>query len=128
MSLYKAVFKIIKKNLLDIVIYFGITLGVLMLLNGVYADNESKKATLDKYNIYVENLDNSEYADAVVDFLKRMHNVKEEKLTEEQVKDLLYYQQVVAYVKIPEGFGDTFEKTGENRIVNMYDDAIPVAL
>ncbi len=128
MSLYKAFFKIIKKNLLGIVIYFGITLGVLMLLNGVYADNESKKATLDKYNIYVENLDNSEYADAVVDFLKRMHNVKEEKLTEEQVKDLLYYQQVVAYVKIPEGFGDTFEKTGENRIVNMYDDSIPVGL
>ena len=128
MSLYKAFFKIIKKNLLGIVIYFGITLGVLMLLNGVYADNESKKAALDKYNIYVENLDNSEYADAVVDFLKRMHNVKEEKLTEEQVKDLLYYQQVVAYVKIPEGFGDTFEKTGENRIVNMYDDSIPVGL
>ncbi len=128
MSLYKAFFKIIKKNLFSVLLYFGITIGIVMLLNGIYADNESKKATLDKYDIYVENQDDSEYADAVVEFLKKSHKVKDKKLEEDQIKDLLYYEQIVSYIRIPKGFGDTFEKTGENQIINTYDDSMPVGL
>ena len=128
MSLYKAFFKIIKKNLFSVLLYLGIAVGVVMLLNGIYADNESKKAKLDKYNIYVENQDDSEYATAVAEYLKKAHNVKDKELTEDQVKDLLYYEQIVAYIRIPKGFGETFAATGENKIVNMYDDSMPVGI
>ena len=128
MSLYKAFFKIIKKNLFSVVIYFAITVGVIMLLNGIYADNESKKAKLDKYSIYVEDEDGSEYSKAVVDFLNTFHNVKKNQLSQDQIKDLLFYEQIVAYIRIPKGFGDTFIKTGENQIVNTYDDSMPVGI
>ena len=128
MSLYKAFFKIIKKNLFSVLIYFGITIGVIMLLNGVYADNESKKAKLDKYSIYVEDEDGSEYSNAVVDFLNEFHNVKETQLSQDQIKDLLFYEQIVSYIRIPKGFGDTFINTGENQIINTYDDSMPVGI
>ncbi len=128
MSLYKAFFKIIKKNLVGILINLGITIVILMMLNGIYADNESKKAKLDSYNIYVENEDDSEYADEVVGFLKEFHKVKDNKLTEDQIKDLLYYEQIVAYIRIPKGFGEAFAKNGENRIVNTYDDSMPMGI
>ena len=128
MSLYKAFFKIIKKNRFSVILYFVITLGVLMLLNGIYANNESKKATLDKYSIYVENQDDSEYANAVVGYLKDAHKVKDKELTGDQIKDLLYYEQIVAYIRIPKGFGETFAATGENKIVNTYDDSMPVGI
>ena len=128
MSLYKAFFKIIKKNWFSVLIYFVITIGVIMLLNGVYADNESKKAKLDKYNIYVEDEDGSDYSKAVVDFLNEFHNVKETQLSQDQIKDLLFYEQIVSYIRIPKGFGDTFIETGENQIVNTYDDSMPVGI
>ena len=54
MSLYRAFFKNIKKNLVSILVYFGITVGILVLLGGIYSDNSGKKAELDSYNIYVE--------------------------------------------------------------------------
>ncbi len=128
MSLYRAFFKIIKKNLVSILVYFGITVGILVLLGGIYSDNSGKKAELDSYNIYVEDHDDSEYSRAVVDYLKSIHKVEEKKLEDDQIRDLLYYEQIVSYIRIPEGFGDTFETTGENKIVNTYDDAMPVGI
>ena len=121
MSLYKAFFKIIKKNLVGILVYFGLTIVILVMLGGIYSDSSSKKAELDSYNIYVEDYDNSEYSKAVVDYLKSIHKVEEKKLEDDQIKDLLYYEQIVSYIRIPEGFGKTFETTGENKIINTYD-------
>ncbi len=128
MSLFKAFFKIIKKNLFGVLLHFGITIGVLMLLNGIYSDNESKKATLDSYKIYVENEDDSEYARALEKYLGSIHKIREDKLNQDQIKDLLYYEEIVSYIRIPKGFGEEFAKTGGSRIENMYDEAMPVGL
>ena len=53
MSLYKAFFKMAKKNKLGILIYFGITVFIIVLLGGIYANKKDKKAVLDSYKIYV---------------------------------------------------------------------------
>ena len=128
MILYNAFFKITKKNLLSILIYLGITVGIIALLSGIYKSKQDQKAVLDSYNIYVENHDQSEAATALVNYLSKIHKVSEEKMSEEAIRDNMYYEQIVTYVEIPEGFGETFLSTGENKVVNTYDDSMPVGI
>ena len=128
MSLYKAFFKILKKNRFSIILYFVITIGVLIMLSGIYSNKTAKKATLESYPIYIRDLDDSEYSRAVVEYLGSIHSVKDKELNEDQIKDLLYYEQIVSYIVIPKGFGDSFRTNGENRIHNEYDEAMPVGI
>ena len=128
MSLYKAFFKILKKNRFAVILYLVITIGVLVMLSGIYSNNTAKKATLESYPIYIRDLDNSEYSKAVVEYLGSIHSVKENELNEDQIKDLLYYEQIVSYIVIPQGFGDSFRANGENKIHNEYDEAMPVGI
>ena len=128
MSLYKAFFKIIKRNWVSILVYFGITLGIIALLSGIYKKKQDQKAVLDSYDIYVDDRDRSEASKALVDYLSKIHKVADEKMSEEVIMDNMYYEQIVSYVKIPEGFGETFLTTGENQVINTYDDSMPVGL
>lgn len=128
MSLYKAFFKIIKRNWVSILVYFGITLGIIGLLSGIYKEKADKKAVLDSYPIYIEDLDRSEASKALVAYLSKIHKVSSEKMTEDAIRDNLYYEQIVSSIRIPKGFGDTFLTTGENQIVNTYDDSMPVGI
>ena len=128
MSLYKAFFKIIKKNWVSIVVYFGITLGIIGLLSGIYKKKADEKAVLDSYSIYVEDEDRSEASEALVAYLSKVHKVYSEKLTEDGIRDNLYYERIVSCIRIPRGFGDTYLTTGENQVINTYDDSMPVGL
>ena len=128
MSLYKAFFKIVRKNWVSIVIFFGITLGIIALLSGIYKQKADEKAVMDSYSIYVEDEDQSEASKALVTYLSKVHSVYSEKLTEDGIRDNLYYEQIVSCIRIPKGFGETFLTTGENQVVNTYDDSMPVGI
>ncbi len=128
MSLYRAFFKIVRKNLMGILIYFGITLAIFLLLGGIYSSKAEEKAKLNRLSIYIENLDASPEAEALVAYLSSVHKVYEEKLTEEQITDNIYYEQILAFIRIPEGFGESFGKAGEKKIENHYDEAVPAGI
>lgn len=128
MSLYKAFFKIAKKNKLGILIYFGITVFIIVLLGGIYANKKDKKAVLDSYKIYVLDEDETELSKELTAYLGSIHQISEETLSEEQIMDSIFYEELVAYIRIPKGFQDTFLSTGENQVKNTYDDSMPVGL
>ena len=128
MSLYKAFFKIVKKNLLSILIYSGITVGVILLLSGLYRKKQDEKAILDNYNIYVDDLDQSETSRALTDYLGKIHTISSEKMSDEVIRDNMYYEQIICYIRIPKGFEETFLSTGENKVENTYDDSMPVGI
>ena len=128
MSLYKTFFKIVKKNLTSILVYTGITVVIIVLLSGLYRKKQDEKAILDSYNIYIEDLDQSETSKALVDYLGKIHKISAEKMSEEVIRDNMYYEQIVCYIRIPQGFGETFLSTGENKVENTYDDAMPVGV
>ena len=128
MSLYKAFFKIVKKNLLSILIYSGITVGVILLLSGLYRKKQDEKAILDSYNIYVDDMDQTETSKALVKYLGKIHSISSEKMSDEVIRDNMYYEQIICYIRIPQGFEKTFLSTGENKVENTYDDSMPVGI
>ena len=75
MSLYKAFFKILRSNWVSILIYVGITVGIIVLLSGIYKKKQDQKAVLDSYDIYVSDEDGSEVSKALVNYLSKIHKV-----------------------------------------------------
>ena len=128
MSLYKAFFKILRSNWVSILIYVGITVGIIVLLSGIYKKKQDQKAVLDSYDIYVSDEDGSEVSKALVNYLSKIHKVSKEKMSDEVITDNMYYEQIVSWIRIPAGFGETFLRTGENKVVNTYDDSMPVGM
>ena len=123
MQVFKAFFKIVKYNKLYMVISLGITIALVIMLSGTNAD--STKVIKEKYTVIVKDKDNSEISKELVDYIGKIHIIKDGDFSDEMITDLLYYQQIAEYIEIPKGFGDEFEKNGSANIDARYDEAIP---
>lgn len=132
MQVYKSFFKVLRHYKVSIIIYTAITLVMLIAL--VMSDSsESKEVTLSKYPIVVVDNDHSEVSEALYAYLDSAHNVEKKELTEDQIKDLMYYWHIAEYIEIPEGFGENFKELVENKneveagalLKCVYDEALP---
>ena len=48
-------------------------------------------------------------------YLDSAHYVEKKELTEDQIKDLMYYWHIAEYIEIPEGFGENFKELIDNK-------------
>ena len=132
MQVYKSFFKVLRHYKLSLIMYVSITLVMLVAL-AFSKSSEPKQITMDKYPIIVIDNDNSEVSKALYSYLDNAHNIKKEKYTEDQVKDLMYYWRIAEYIEIPEGFGDSFNRLVENKdevdvttlLKCIYDESLP---
>lgn len=123
MKVFKTFFKVMKKFLPGMSIYFGIM--VILIIMNSSAKDSSDKYSQASYTIYIENQDGSELADYLVQYLSSIHKVKKGTFSDEELKDMLYYQQIVCWITIPEGFGDAFMKDSAVKISSMKDEGQP---
>ena len=132
MQVYKSFFKVLRHYKLSLIMYVSITLVMLMAL--VLSKNtEPNQITMDKYPIVVVDKDNSEISQALYSYLDNAHNIKKDELTDDQLKDLMYYWRIAEYIEIPEGFGDSFNRLVENKdeievttlLKCIYDESLP---
>ena len=129
MQIYKTFFKIVKKNIFFILMYAVIVLGVTMAMIAATSSKEEEKVKQEKYNIIVVNQDDSEISRALYDYLGEHHTlIPAEQFTKEQITDQIFYEKVLSYIEIPAGFGEAYEKSGENRIESTYDDNMPIGM
>lgn len=111
MSLYKAFLKILKCNLLVIVIYVAIFCAIAVLASG---DNNSGYSEVS-VDVAVVDYDNSAASKEIVKFLDEKANIKDI----ENIDDALYLGGIRVYIEIPEGFGEKLFT--EDRINVLYE-------
>ena len=115
MLIYKTFFKVMKQYKVSLILYTAISIFMVIGLAQMYNSNpESNKVIQKKYTLLIVDNDNSEVSNELVSYLESIHYRKEGNFTDDQIKDLLYYQNISEYIVIPEGFGDEFIKLTEN--------------
>ena len=132
MQVYKSFFKVLRHYKLSFVIYTAITLVMLIALV-MSNSSDSKEVTLSKYPIVVVDNDHSEVSEMLYAYLDSAHYVEKKELTEDQIKDLMYYWHIAEYIEIPDGFGENFKELIDNKdavdagslLKCVYDESLP---
>ena len=139
MHIYKTFFKVVRQHRTSIIMYTCIIIFMLFAMAGGES-NEDNSVTLARYSLLVVDNDHSEVSEALVSYLGKIHTLKENTYTEDQIKSQLYYQRIAEYIVIPEGFGDAFLKVSKMNAADAnsseftalldatYDDSMPRGL
>jgi ABC-2 type transport system permease protein len=109
MQVFKTFFKVIQKNLTQIVIYFFVFLFLSVLMVGQSNKNSPVSFESTKTNMAIFNYDkNSEFSNNLEKFISNYADIKEINDTTEDIQDALFYRDVEYIIRIPNGFGNKF--------------------
>lgn len=107
MQVYKAFFKVIYKNLSQIMIYVVIFLLFGVILSRTYTNPVNTNFTETKVNIAFINHDtNSKLIQGLKDYLGKNTSIINIQDNTKSLQDALFFRQVEYIVKVPDGFTD----------------------
>lgn len=105
MQVYKAFFKVIYKNLSQIMIYVVVFLVLAVLLTTTYTSPEKTSFTESKINMVFINQDNdSKLAEGLKSYLAENANLVDIPDETQKLQDALYFRKVEYIVRVPQGF------------------------
>lgn len=114
MQVFKTYFKIIKSNLMQMLIYIVIFVGLAVLFSMMVQPQKSVSFTPQKPLVAVVNHDeNSELVHGFTDYLEKNADIVPLEDDPSTLKDALFFREVVYIITIPEGFTQSFMR-GEN--------------
>ena len=136
MHIYKTFFKVMKQYKMSLFMYSAIIIFMLVALANVYEPDTSAAVVQSKYTLLIEDKDKSQVSEEFVKYMGSRHTLKKGDFSDDQIKDLLYYQEISEYIVIPQGFGDKLtelSKSGAASEAGMadkllditYDEALP---
>ena len=109
MQVFKAYFKIVKKNLPMLILYLVIFLSVVI---GITASNQTREMvgfTARKSDLALINEDEgSALVKGLVSYIKQNANLVDVEKGEEALKDALFYEKIDYILKIPQDFSQAF--------------------
>jgi len=104
MTVFNGYMKIIRSNITTVFMYFGIFIGLAILMNQV-GDNEiTKNFTTAKSEIAIVDSDKSELSKMLVRYLGKKHHVTTAKNNKSQLAEELYYGKQDIVLQIKKGF------------------------
>lgn len=111
MQVFKTYFKIVKKNIVSLSIYFFVFLGISILISGQIPESKPDEAFNSyKSPIAVFNYDKgSDISNDFEKFLSKNATTIQIPDEVESLQDALYFRNVVYIVKIPNGFGESLK-------------------
>ncbi len=122
MQVFKAFCKLAWSYKIAICIYFGICAFMTFMVASQYSDTKKEeKYGNESYHITVADEDKSALSKAFIGFLKKQHTVEETAYEPELVKDLLYYQEMSAYITIPKGFEEKHRDSEPLKVESLSD-------
>lgn len=114
MQVFKTYFKIIKSNLMQMMIYIVIFIGLAVLFSMMSQTNNNVSFTPRKPSVAIVNHDeNSELLRGFTDYLDQNADIVPLKDDPSTLKDALFFREVVYIAIIPKGFTQAF-MAGEN--------------
>ena len=128
MLVYKTFFKVMKQYKLSLIMYSAIVAFMLIVLVNAETSGSNELVVADtKYTLLVVDNDQSDISKEFVSYLGKKHTLKKGDFSDDQIKDMLYYEAISEYIVIPKGFGEDF-KNAENPATLLeatYDEALP---
>jgi ABC-2 type transport system permease protein len=122
MQVFRTYFKILKKQMVAILIYAGLFLGLSILLSSS-ATEEKVEFEPSKVNVMIVNEDGqNSFIDGFLDHFKEYVTLIETEEDEDARRDALFFRKVVYILTIPEGFTEGF-LTGEE--VSLIKQSVP---
>lgn len=123
MQVFKVYFKILKKQMVSILIYGALFLGITIMMMGSLIKENTKQFNLEKTRVLVVNNDGqNSFLDGFLKYMEKYVTFEEVENTEEARSDALFYRKVLYIMTIPEGFTKAF-LSGEK--VSMQKQTIP---
>lgn len=115
MQVFKTYFKIVKKNMKHLSIYFFIFLVISMIITSQTTKDKADTNFSDtKRPIAIFNYDkNSEFSNNFVKFLSKYTEVIEIEDKTETIQDSLFFRKVEYIVKVPNGFTKEFKTNND---------------
>lgn len=110
MQVFKAYFKIVRKKLTSVVIYFVIFIGIALALTMFGGENEVADFTQTSLAIAVENLDEGILGNALVEYLSANNEVSEIPKTEDELLDAMFSRKLDYVLYIPKDFTKRFRE------------------
>ncbi len=107
MTVFKGYMKILKKNIVLVMIYLVIFFSVAMALQAAARKEHLEDFQKTSVDIAVANQDDSTLSHALTDYLKTIHNVSEISSDPSVMQEELYYRNAEYIVQIPENFYET---------------------
>jgi len=105
MQVFKAYFKIIKKNIPSMLIYLGVFIGLAIMFSMLIGGNKITNFSETKCRIAFFNYDKeSELIDSFKEYLKDNATIIDVQDETQKLQDALFYRDVEYIVKIPKGF------------------------
>lgn len=124
MQVYKAYFKIIKKNIGQLSIYLIIFLLFAIIFGKVSTSPKDTGFESTKVNISIINKDeNSKLISGLRDYLKENANIVDVGTSKEDLQDALFFREAEYIITIPKGF--TKEILKGNKDINIEKTVIP---
>lgn len=118
MQVFKTYFKIIKSNLMQMLIYIVIFVGLAVLFSMMVQPQKSVSFTPQKPLVAVVNHDeNSELVRGFTDYLEKNADIVPLKDDPSTLKDALFFREVVYIMTIPEGFTQSFMRSENPEII-----------
>lgn len=109
MQVYKAFFKVIYKNLSQIIIYVVVFLFFAVFLSNTYTNPVNTDFTDTKVNIVFINHDaNSKLVEGLKDYLSKNANIIDIPDDTQKLQDALFFRQVEYIVRVPNDFTENF--------------------
>ena len=138
MQVYKTFFKVLRKYKMSLIMYSAIMIFMIWVFASE-SGSGSNDIVQKKYSLLIVDEDNSETSKEFVSYMGKKHNLEVGEYTEDQIKDMLFYENISEYIVIPKGFGETIDsvvkakKNGktvsEEELASLlqatYDDGMP---
>lgn len=109
MSVFKATFSIMKKNLGTMILALAISLGISFAYSSSFSI-DSKETELDKMTVVIFNKDQGNTAKQLESYLKETMNVVSLKDTQETIDDALFFGKVDYVLTIPNTFSQSLRQ------------------
>lgn len=120
MTVFNAFIKVIRKNILTIILY-TVILVVFSAANMQVGDTGTQ-FTASKPEVYIINNDpDSAVTKNLTDYISKNMNIVDIKGGEDAVKDALFYKEISCVVEIPENYG-SYITSGKSSQINVRSD------
>lgn len=120
MQVFKAFWKVALRNLGFAIMYFGIFLGVVMLISTILSseDNQTQFGET-KLKVCVMDEDHSALSEALAAYLFQTHTQVTIANDKESIQDALFQREVDYILQIPQDFNDAFVAGEEAQLTNI---------
>ncbi len=115
MQVYKAYFKIIKKHIFSLLIYFGLFVAVAMIISNIFNTTAGTDGTFTETKIklaFINEDAGAPLAENLGKYLAENAQIVQIKDTTEEIQDALFFGQISYALRVPAGFSESFMSGG----------------